>query len=110
MNGKYSSSSPEQQTPLDLLIFGDMRRLINQLDTSKATSQEDFPTWLSKDGKEDICVPIQDIINSTLTTGQYLYHWKQAQITPIPKVPSPKLYKVLDLYHYFFMWENYVSK
>ena len=66
---------------------------MNQLDTSKATSQEDFPTWLSKDGKEDICVPMQNIINSTLTSGHYPDHWKRAQITPIPKVPTPKLHK-----------------
>ena len=90
MNSEYSSSSPEQQTPLDLLIFGDVKRLINQLDTSKATIQEDFPTRLSKDGKEDICVPKQ---NTTLTTGQYPYHLKRAQITSIPEVPTPKLYR-----------------
>ena len=83
VNSEYTSSSPEQQTPLDLLSLGDVKHLINQLDTSKATSQEDFPTWLSKDGEEDICVPMQDIINTMLTTGQYPDHWKQAQITPM---------------------------
>ena len=47
---------------LDQLSLGEIKHLINTLDTSKATSQEDFPTWLSKEGKEDIYVPFQDII------------------------------------------------
>ena len=93
VSGECSSSSPEQQPPLALLSLKDVKHLINELDTSKATSQEDFPTWLAKDGKEDICVPIQDINNTMLTTGQYPDHWKRAQMTPMPKVPTPKLYK-----------------
>ena len=60
---------------------------------TKATSHVDYPTWLSKEGREDICVPVHDIINSMLQSGQYSDFYKRAQITPLPKVSHPKLYK-----------------
>ena len=41
--GVLSSSSLELQKPLDLHSLGVVNHLINQLNTSKATSQEDFP-------------------------------------------------------------------
>ena len=76
---------------LDQLSLGEIKHLINTLDTSKATSQEDFPTWLSKEGKEDICVPFQDIINCMLVSGKFPDFYKRAQISPLPKVSQPKV-------------------
>ena len=40
--------------PLDLLSIGEVKRLIRKLDTTKSTSSEDFPTWLSKECCEDM--------------------------------------------------------
>lgn len=63
--------------------------MLSKLDTTKATSVEDFPTWLSLDAKDDICVPVCDIINTMLITTEFPDMWKRAQINPIPKVSSP---------------------
>ena len=68
-----SSYRPEQRLDLDPLSIGEVKHLINQLDTSKATSGEDFPTWLSKEGKEDICIPLHDIINCMLGLCLYFF-------------------------------------
>ena len=88
-----SSTAPNQRTPLDPVSIGEVKSLLKQLDITKATSHEDYPTWLSKEGREDICVPVHDIINSMLQSGQYPDFYKRAQITPLPKVSHPKLYK-----------------
>ena len=88
-----SSTAPNQRTRLDPVSIGEVKSLLKQLDVTKATSHEDYPTWLSKEGREDICVPVHDIINSMLQSGQYPDFYKRAQITPLPKVSHPKLYK-----------------
>ena len=74
------------RVPLDQLSLCGIKHVINTLDTSKATctSQEHFPIWLSKEGKEDICAPFQDIINCRLVSDFY----KRAQIFPLPKYVS----------------------
>ena len=79
--------------PLDLLSIGEVKRLIRKLDTTKSTSSEDFPTWLSKECCEDICIPIHDIINCMLSTGRYPTLWKRAQVAPQPKIKNPSEYK-----------------
>ena len=38
---------------LDHLSLGEVKSLMRKLDISKATSNEDFPTWISKEGIED---------------------------------------------------------
>jgi len=81
-------SSPLQHTSL-----GEVKILLSGLDTSKATSLEDYPAWVSKEGMEDVCVPLQDIINTMLSTLEFPNKWKRAQITPIPKVTKPSQYK-----------------
>ena len=63
--------------------------MLSTLDPAKATSSDDFPTWVSKEGREDLCIPIHDIINTMLADGEYPDLWKQAQIVPIPKTKQP---------------------
>ena len=79
-----SSTEQSQRAALDPVSIGEVKTLLNQLDITKATSHEDYPTWLSKEGKEDICVPEHDIINSMLNSGQYPDFHKRAQIKPLP--------------------------
>ena len=91
-----------RRVPLDQLSLGEVKHLINMLDTSKATSQEDFPTWLSKEGKEDVCVPFQDIINCMLVSGKFPDFYKRDQISPYLKYLSLKFTRILDLFLCFF--------
>lgn len=49
--------------PLQTPSLGEIKNLLSQLDTTQAISHEDFPTWLSTGGREDVCVPLHDIID-----------------------------------------------
>ena len=75
--------------PLCELSIGEVKQLINKLDTSKSTNSDDFPTWVSKSAVEDICVPVTDIINCMLKTNQYPQIWKHAEIRPLKKTKNP---------------------
>ena len=44
-------------------------------------------------GRENICIPLLDIINAMLLTGEYPDMWKRAEATPLPKITSPHMYK-----------------
>ena len=71
--------------PLQHFSIGEIKLLMRKIDPSKSTSTDDFPTWLSKDCIEDVCIPLHNIINCMLTTGEYPYCWKKAQVTTNPK-------------------------
>ena len=73
---------------LQPLSIGHVKLLLNIIDTSKATCADDFPSWVSKERKEDICIPLHNIINGMLAHGQYPVMWKRAQVTPVPKSNS----------------------
>ena len=60
---------------------------------SEATSSEDFPCWVLLEGREDICVPLCNIINSMLKTAEFPEKWKKSQIRPIPKTSNPTTFK-----------------
>ena len=79
--------------PLQPISIGEVKHLLNTLDTTKATSAADFPAWVSKLGKEDICIPLHNIFNCILSTGDFPDFWKMAQIVPLPKVSHPTVYK-----------------
>ena len=67
---------PDPNNKLDPLSIGETKFLLKKLDTSKATNNEDFPTWISKMGCEDICLPLQNILNSVLSTCELLSYCK----------------------------------
>ena len=62
---------------LHQLNIGQVKHLLCKLDPSKATSTEDISVWISKDGCEDICIPLQKIINTILTDCEYLTFGKE---------------------------------
>ena len=78
---------------LDHLSLGEVKSLMRKLDKSKATSNEDFPTWISKEGIEDLVTPLHNIINCALDTNSFPDIWKKAQVVPIPKNKTPSTYK-----------------
>jgi hypothetical protein len=104
LNAYYQSIGGERMTvtttydttdnsPLNPVEIFEVKQLISKLDTSKATSFSDFPTWVTKASKDDICIPLMDIINTILRTKVYPSKWKLAQITPVPKTSHPEDYK-----------------
>ena len=78
---------------LEPLTLGEVKLQLKRLDCTKATSTEDYPTWISLEGREDICIPLLDIINTMLVTGEYPDMWKRAEVIPLPKITSPHMYK-----------------
>ena len=78
-------------------------RLLESINTKKATNSMDFPSWVSKNNAAMICEPMHDIINTILATGKYPSLWKKAEISPIDKVKNPTTYKdrrpILLLFH-----------
>ena len=83
----------ESDMHLEPLSLGETKHLMNKLDVGKSTSSEDFPTWVSLEGIEDVCLPLNNIINSMLSTSEFPSKWKRAQIRPILKVACPSKYK-----------------
>jgi hypothetical protein len=80
--------------------------LLSKLDTSKATSTEDFPKWVSKNNAHLIMQPMSNIINTVLKSGHFPRLWKHAEITPLKKVKSPKLSNFLDQFLSSFIWRK----
>ena len=60
--------TPDPERKLQFLSIGEAKQLLKKLDTSKATSNEDFPSWVSKSGCEDMCIPMHNILNCMLST------------------------------------------
>ena len=61
-NNDDSNTDADDRTPLQPVSLGEIIILMRQLDTTKSTISEDFPTRISVDCMEDICIPIQDIL------------------------------------------------
>ena len=102
LNDYYISVGGEYEKPMDIpqsssslqpLSIGEIKLLLGKLNTTKSTSTEDFPTWVSLDGKEDLCIPMTDIVNSMLKSAEFPSKWKRSQIKPIPKVSCPSKLK-----------------
>jgi hypothetical protein len=78
-----------EPVPITELSIGEVKLLMKSLNTSKTTSKQDFPTWISKNSVEDIAIPLCNIINCMLSTRTYPSLWKVAQIIPLPKAKQP---------------------
>ena len=76
---------------------------MTQLDTKKITSNNDFHTWASCDGIEDIILPLHDIINRMIATEKLPDLWKKALVSQISRVGTTAEHKhysrVSLLYH-----------
>ena len=91
LNDYYSmvggNAVPEKTTPgyddvpshaLDPLSIRGVELLLNRLYPTKSTTLEDFSTMVSIKGREDMCIPLTDIINCML----------RSQIRPLPPPKS----------------------
>ena len=63
----------------------------NMLDHLKPTSLglDGLPSWFLRVLAPVICSPLTHIFNLSLSLSTYPSQWKQAVITPLPKVPTP---------------------
>ena len=62
-----------------------VKEYILRIKTKKSTPPGDIPSKIIKEFAEYLCVPLTDIINSSLRLGQWPSCYKKETITPIPK-------------------------
>jgi hypothetical protein len=78
-------------------------KILEQINTRKATNSQDFPSWMSKNNAHIIAIPMTNIVNAMLSQGRFPSTWKRAEICPIKKIKSPKEFKDMRpislLYH-----------
>ena len=83
---------PPEGNPIQVTEMDVFKQLEN-IDTRKATSSADFPGWISKNNSHIMCSPVTHIINSIISSGSYPTLWKKAEVSPLPKVKHPSLFK-----------------
>ena len=69
---------------------GQVKTWLKQIDCRKSTCSQDFPPWVSKLCADDLCLPLCNVINSSLRRGIYPDIWKAAEVVPLEKVKSVK--------------------
>lgn len=79
---------PDDST-LQMPSVGHVKQKMKKLNAKKATNSNDFPTWISVQGAEDLCIPLHDILCCMLASRQFPRKWKQAEVVPLEKTPSP---------------------
>ena len=67
--------------------------LLSNINTKKATSTADYPSWITRNNAYLLAQPITHIVNEILSDSYFPALWKQSQITPINKVKTPHKYK-----------------
>ena len=94
--------TPDPEAERQPISDGEGKIILKGLNTSKATSKEDFPAWVSTSGCKDMCIPVQNILNCMLFSREYPDTWKRAQVKPAPKTQSPSSYKEYRLIYLLF--------
>ena len=65
-------------------------KIINNLNSRKATGADEIPAWLLKRFHEELAPVVHDIICCSIKECKFPVSHKHALITPIPKVSCPK--------------------
>ena len=80
---------PAQQPPQvdEYIVYERIRKMKK----TRSTLPIDLPDKLRQACAVELAVPVTNIINASLTQGQYPAIWKQEWVTPAPKVTDPKV-------------------
>ena len=92
-NITYPFTHQEKEQELQALTPGEVKWALQNINTCKATHSRDFPSWISRNNADDICIPMTDIINSVLKPIYFPIKRKQAEIKPLEKVFCPEIAK-----------------
>ena len=63
-----------------------IKNYLEKLKTNKATIPGDIPARVLKENASSLCIPLTEIINASLRTGDWPDSYKQELITPVGKV------------------------
>ena len=72
-----------------------IRRYLERIKTNKSTTPGDIPAKIIKEFAQYLCVPVTDIINTSLMRGVWPDSYKKETITPIPKQFPPETLEML---------------
>ena len=75
-------------SPLEPVSIGEIKLMLKQIDTRKSCNSNDFPSLLSVDGREDLCILLHHIINAMLKSGEYPDWWTWAEVQLLPKIDT----------------------
>ena len=67
------------------LTAAKVKEYIGRLKSKKSTPPGDIPVKIIKEFSQYLCIPLTDIINSSITQGQWATCYKKEVITPVPK-------------------------
>ena len=92
----------------------EVHHLLCELNTRKAISSSDYPSWVSENNAVLLAEPMADIVNSILSSGIYPKIWKSAEVTPLPNTANPKScedYRPISLlYHLSKVTEKIINR
>ena len=72
-----------------------VKEYIARLKSKKATPPGDIPVKIIKEFSQFLCIPLTDIINSSITQGVWAACYKKEVITPVPKEYPPSQMNML---------------
>lgn len=84
------STNHDQHFNLRNVTYAEVLKELKLLRSDTSTGPDHLPAKFLKLVAEHIASPLTDIINSFIKTSDFPSAWKQARVTPIPKVDSPQ--------------------
>ena len=73
--------------------IGQVKNVLKQLNARKVTGTDNIPAWVFKRFAEELAVVTHDIITASIVQNKYPTMYKQALLSPVPKVHAPKKIK-----------------
>ena len=89
INDKYNLNKSVNNILTDISIGANsVYKSLKRLDCSKAVGPDGIPTKVLKEAASELALPLSDLFNLTLQTGEIPQEWKLADIVPIFKKGS----------------------
>ena len=82
--------SSNVNTPAPKLEPHHVYEYLKKIKTNTSTVKDDIPASIIKEFAVELSAPVADIINFSVTRGEYANIWKTEMVTPVPKVYPPK--------------------
>ena len=95
INRKEINIPPHNPSTLPQFKPYQIRRHLEKIKANKSTAKGDIPAKIIKEFAQYLCIPVTDIINTSLSCGVWPKIYKQEVITPIPKQFPPETLEML---------------
>ena len=73
-----------------LVRIDEMENRLASIKTNKSTGPDGIPAWILRDLCTVLAKPLTAIANASILEGKVASSWKFANVTPLPKVPTPR--------------------